>query len=117
MIDLVLRLDVSLIARVQDQTPLAGNAGPYSLQGVNLSTDPFDRFVASQEAFEHTLSMDSKSRNHELAGFFSEMTLNLKDGSELEFLQDSARSAGSYDAGDQDTFFIRQRFILSKKLP
>ena len=99
--------------QTEDQTPLAGNAGPYSLQGVNLSTDPFDRFVASQEAFEQTSSMDSKNRNQELAGFFSEMALNLKDGSELEFLQDSARSAGSYDAGDQNTFFIRQKTLLT----
>ena len=40
--------------QTEDQTPLAGNAGPYSLQGVDLSTDPFDRFVESQEAFEQT---------------------------------------------------------------
>jgi hypothetical protein len=99
--------------QTEDQTPLAGNAGPYSLQGVDLSTDPFDRFVESQEAFEQTSSMDSKKRNQELAAFFSEMESNFKDVSELEFLQGSARSAGSYDARDQNTFFMRQKILLT----
>ncbi|MEE3232670.1 MAG: hypothetical protein VX294_00760 [Candidatus Latescibacterota bacterium] len=100
--------------QTEDQTPLAGNAGPYSLQGVTLPTEPLDRFVASQEAFEQTSSMGSKDRNQELAVFFSEMALNLKDISELELLQDSARSAGSYDVGDQNTFFMRQKVLLTE---
>ena len=40
----------------------------------------------------------------------------MKDSSKLECLQESARSAGSYDVKDQDVCFVRQKNFLTDEV-
>ena len=102
--------------QTEDQTPLFGNAGPYCLQGLDLPNDPFGRFMVAHEAFERTFLMDSEDRRRELISFFSYMSSTMKDDSKLECLQESARSAGSYDVKDQGVCFARQKNFLTDEV-
>tara|TARA_B100000902_G_scaffold203032_1_gene193581 strand:+ start:847 stop:1650 length:804 start_codon:yes stop_codon:yes gene_type:complete len=102
--------------QTEDQTPLSGNAGPYTLNGVSLPSDPFERFMASHEAFEQTSQMEIASRNRELSGFFTHMSSNIKNRSKMQSIQEKARSVGSYDKRDQTPFFSKQKSLLTTEV-
>ena len=102
--------------QTEDQTPLSGNAGPYTLNGVSLPSDPFERFVASHEAFEQTSQMKIEGRNRELSGFFSHMSSKINNKLKMQRIQEIARSVGSYDKRDQTPFFSKQKSLLTTEV-
>lgn len=98
--------------QTQDHTPLQGNAGPFVLDGV-VPDDWRERLAFCHADFAAACAMETGECKEALGLFFSRMAIALEGKSKIAVMQNSARAAGSYEVGDENVFFARQRQLLS----
>ena len=98
--------------QTEDRTPLSGNAGPYTLDGL-VPEDWRERLVVCHAAFDETVKQAKNGWHRpQLQRFFAAMTEGLSDSPEIATIQSDARAAGSYEVAEEHVFFDRQRALL-----
>jgi hypothetical protein len=100
--------------QTEDRTPLVGNAGPFTLDGV-VPDDWRERLVTCHGAFAEAAEQAKKGWHRPLLErFFGKMADVLAGHSEIAAIQAAAREQGSYDIIEEQILFDRQRELLDE---
>ena len=98
--------------QTEDRTPLSGNAGPYTLDGL-VPDDWRERLAVCHAAFDETAEQAKKGWHQpQLQRFFAAMAEGLADNPAIAAIQADARAAGSYEVVEERGLFERQRALL-----